>query len=78
MASAVMNKMEESMRKMKAKEDLKKRGRVFSCNHCRVKGEAKYLKDHLVKDHMKPEDIPFHCPICGEGFGRLSSAGTHL
>ena len=61
-----------------ASTDLAKRGRVRECLKCEDVGDKKEMSDHVLREHMEEEEVPFRCPACQKGFARRSSGQEHL
>ena len=61
-----------------ASTDLAKRGRVRECLKCEDVGDKKEMSDHVLREHMEEEEMPFRCPACQKGFARRSSGQEHL
>lgn len=43
------------------------RGRLYLCTKegCSVKGERYRVLNHILKDHLKPGQVPYYCSFCG-------------
>lgn len=50
----------------------------FKCMLCsRSFGKSKYIKLHIRRSHVKDENQPYRCKICGSGFVRLTEFRKH-
>ena len=49
------------------------------CDHCGKRfSNKRMLQNHIFSMHTNKEDLPYHCEVCGKGFGTKVRYLQHL
>ena len=66
------------------REKVKKRGRAYQCLACYQRLGRTYIneklkvEDHIYRDHVRPDEVPFYCRLCTFHCQRLDQLMNHV
>ena len=66
------------------REKVKKRGRAYQCLACYQRLGRTYIneklkvEDHIYRDHVRPNEVPFYCRLCTFHCQRLDQLMNHV
>ena len=78
--SSMMEPAEEPV----LREKVKKQGRAYQCLACYQRLGKTYIneklkvEDHIYRDHVRPDEVPFHCRLCTFHCQRLDKLMNHV
>ena len=73
-----------SKAEMELREKVKKRGRAYQCLACYQRlgrvyiNEKLKVEDHIYRDHVRADEIPFYCRLCRFHCQRLDQLLNHV